>query len=733
VCSTNGSTPYIYGTISQGIPITTVTFANIATPLPPFYFNIVGKFNINASCSSTLNYTANNIDSKKVVIATEVPVITFSKSLINGITYAYNLNYPLPQPIATVNNNIQNISYSIVSAIDGESASTVATINPEGTQLLINSVGTFKIKASVKETTSLDFSPAEGVSIPIVISPATPQVIFGSTFMKQVTYFKQSINSPNSTYQILGVSTTNTDNPAIALSYSSDTPSVATISGNVVSMVSAGNFKIYVSCPPTTNFNGLSGATSAPSPPITIIKATPVITFLQGFSSTWGFNSPTPYSLIGTGITCNNTDSDSNDIQYKYTILNQNPKNVALSPITASQIKINNAGSFKLQVQSLETKNYFSSLGHFPVIIPQLTPIIIFPNKFVSSWKYGNNPYTFTAAQISNNDPSQKIIYSIIPISSPNNIPAASFSDPTNPASITINSVGTFKIQASCGPTTNGYYTSANQLFPASPSYITVTNEVPNIVFNTANFNTSYLYAYSNTLIPTPYTFTSSSPIASITPNPGGQILTYSAVEIDNDDILSTVATIFSDGTSLTTKSVGSFRILVETASMGLDYGAWNIHSGIITINRATPTITSRLDISPPLPFIYDVSYNIPYPPTSNTDATSAQIVSYSTDNPDIISISGTVISVTGVGNFQILVTIALTANYDAVTYTYPSGLVYTPAPGVTYASYKAGQATPDITFNVDQSATYDTSYNLVPVRFITGDPSTQNVTYSIQ
>jgi hypothetical protein len=204
-------------------------------------------------------------------------------------------------------------------------------------------------------------------------------------------------------------------------------------------------------------------------------------------------------------------------------------------------------------------------------------------------------------------------------------------------------------------------------------------------------------------------------------------------VEVDSDTV-SDVASISSNNTSLIVNKVGSFRIYAQVANtINHDYSSGENYSGIITVTQATPTITSRLDISPPLPFIYDVSYNIPYPTTSNKDATSAQIVSYSTDNPDIISISGTVISVTGVGNFQILVTIALTANYDAVTYTYPSGLVYLPAPGVTYASYKAGQATPDITFNVDQSATYDTSYNLVPVQFVTGEPLTQTVTYSIQ
>ena len=733
VCATNGSTPYIYGTISQGIPITTVTFANIATPLPPFYFNSVGKFNINASCSSTKNYKANNIDSKKVVIASEIPVITFSKNLINSVTYAYNLNYPLPQPIATVNNNIQNISYSIVSAIDGVTASNIATINPEGTQLLINSVGTFKIKASVKETTSLDFSQTEGLSIPIVISPATPQVIFGSTFMKQVTYFKQSIISPNSTYQILGVSTTNTDDRAIALSYSSNDTRVATISGNVVSMVSVGSFYIYVSCPPTTNFNGLSGTTSFKSPLITIIKATPVINFLPGFSSTWGFNSPTPYSLIGTGITCNNTDTS--DIQYTYTILNQIPKNVALSPITASQIKINNAGYFKLQVQSAETKNYFNSLGHFPVIIPKLTPIIIFPNKFVSSWKYGDNPYTFTAAKISNNDPSQIITYSIIPISSPNNIPAASFSDPTNPASITINSVGTFKIQASCAASANGNYTASNSINPCLSNTISVGGEIPIITFSSSligSTNITYAHNLNYTL---PY------PIATVVNNTvqTQSFFTYSIVEADSDigsdvsPVVSLVASISSNNTSLTASlivnKVGSFRIYAQVAhSVNHDYSSKDKYSGIITVNPATPTFPPTLAI--PSSWVYNEKYTIPYPTypaISNTDPNlvfSYSIINKGNSNIASVPVSGTTVKIIGVGQFQISVTISPTTNYTKATQIYPSPSTY----------YKSIKATPVITFpkKFVTNLRYDHNYGLLPVTVTNNDPSTQPITYSI-
>ena len=707
VCVTNGSTPYIYGTIKQGIPITTV--ANIATPL---YFNSVGKFNINASCISTSNYKANNITSKKIVVAREVPIITFSQNL--NTTCVYNIGFVLPIPIATVNNNIQNIFYSLVSDVDNEYNSTIATINPEGTQLLINSVGTFKIKASVEETTSLDFSQASALSNVITITKATPSIIFGPTFIKKITYLK------NGTFQIQGVSTTNTDNPAPALSYSSSNTSVATILGNTVTIISAGNFYINISCPPTTNFNGV---TSFPSPtPITISKANPNFNIPPDFDKNWTFTSLTPYSL--TGITSSNTDINNN--QYTYKILSPFPKNVAtLSTITPSDIKINNAGSFTLQVESPETKNFNRSSGHIYIIIPQLTPIIRFPKKFVSAWKYGDNPYIFTAATISNNDPSQIITYSIIPISSPNNIPAASFSDPTNSASISIHSVGTFKIQASCAASANGNYTASNSINPCLSNTISVGGEIPFITFSSSLVN-SITYAYN-------LNYTLPYPIATVNNSVQTQsYFTYSVVEADSNigsdvlPIVSPVASISSNNASLTINSAGSFRIYAQVAhSTNHDYSNNENYSGIITVYKATPTFPPSLAFIPPSPFIYNEKYNIPYPTypaISNTDPNL--VFSYSTGNTDIISISETIITIIGVGNFQISVTISETTNYKKATQIYPSPSTY----------YTSNRATTIIEFpdTFNTSAVYDTPYDFVPVNFVVGDSSKQTVTYSI-
>ena len=710
VCVTNGSTPYIYGTIKQGIPITTV--ANIATPL---YFNSVGKFNINASCISTSNYNANNITSKKIVVAREVPTITFSKNLILVTPCVYSLGFalPIPTPIATVNNNIQNISYLIVNAIDGESASTVAKINPEGTQLLINSVGTFKIDASVQETTSLDFSLKSALSIPIVISPATPQIIFGPTFIKQIPYLK------NYTYQIVGVTTTNTDNPELVLSYSINDKytDIATISGNTVTIISAGNFYINVSCPPTTNFNGV---TSFPSPtPITISKANPTFNIPPDFAKNWTFTSSTPYSL--TGITSSNTDINNN--QYTYKILSSFPQNVAILSTTTPQIKINNAGSFTLQVESPETNNFNKSSEHVYIIIPQLTPIITFPKKFVSAWKYGDNPYIFTAANISNTDTNtpQVITYSIIPISSPNNIPAASFSDPTNTASITINSVGTFKIKASCAASTNGNYTASNSINPCVSNTISVGGEVPMITFSSSLVN-SITYADNlNYTLPYPIAYVNNSVQTQ-------SYFTYSVVEADSDDV-SSVASISSNNASLTINSAGSFRIYAQVAhSTNHDYSHNENYSGIITVNKATPTFPSTLAI--PSSWVYNEKYNIPYPTypaISNTDPNlifSYSIINKGNSNIASVLVSGTTVKIIGVGQFQISVTISETTNYKKATQIYPSqSTYYTSKPATTVIEFPN-------TFNL--TAEYDTPYDFVQVNFVVGDSSKQTVTYSI-
>ena len=697
ICSTSTATPYIYGTMLQNIPITTIT--DISKPI---YFDDVGTFNISVSCNSSLNYNASNIISKKIVVAEEVPIITFSKNL--NIMAIYNVVFSLPNSIATVNNNIQNIFYSLVNTDDGITPSTVATINTEGTEIKINRIGTFKIKASVIESANLDFSDASALSDIITINKATPSIIFSNTFIKQVTYLK------NYTYQIVGVSTTNTDTSSSSiLSYSSTNTSVATISGTTVTILGVGSFNINVTCSSTNNFNEVK---NIQSPPITVIKATPSITFPSDFGKTWSFTSLTPYNL--SGISSNNTDSD---IKYTYTILNTSVDNIAqiiqpTQPTEVAKIKINNAGTFTLQVEISSTQNFNGSSGRMYIIIPKITPIITFNNALLdNSWIFDGTPYVFTPPSIINydpNDPNQKITYSIITVFSPDSIAnIASFLDPTIP-SVTILSAGKFKIKASCLASKNGNYTAPTA--PSISDIITIGSQTPKITFsNKLTNNITYKYNTNYTL---------PQPIATVNNSVQTRsYFSYLAVNIDSD-IPSTIASISYNNASLIINSVGSFRIYA-TVQPSIDYEyTYNEDYYNITVTPATPTITK--DLVPPPAWAYNSTYTIPYPTTSNTDTSPAPVISYSTDYPNIITIKGTKITVVGVGLFNIIVNIGPTKNYTSL-------------PPLIY-SYLSVRATPVITFPGDfaTSIDYDNSYTLIPATATNIDNLTQPIIYDI-
>jgi hypothetical protein len=242
------------------------------------------------------------------------------------------------------------------------------------------------------------------------------------------------------------------------------------------------------------------------------------------------------------------------------------------------------------------------------------------------------------------------------------------------------------------------------------------------------------------------------NPIASITNNKV-QSLTYSIVETDGDTP-SNIASISPDGTSLTTNSVGSFQIFATpifatpTAVANGDYGKQGKASETIKIESATPTVITFPTL--PSTFTYGNTYPIPYtttPPypivTSNTDTAPGPAITYSSSNTAIATISvsvtclpntaissinGTTITIVGVGNFQIIVTIGATANYNQATYVYPSQSTY----------YTSKQATPTISsFPSNYGSTWviNGTYNLtstVTTNAGSGYTDPNQVTYSI-
>jgi len=741
---------------NTGSAVATIT-SGANTPNPTIVLNSLGTFNIVATVSSIQNYTGTTLTSLPIRVWPDIPDIEFSPLVASKspYTYIYEKNsYEYTESAASITNNTgQTLNYSIVTAdstINSLTPSTVATIDPSGCFLTTVSCGatgtsTFRICASADERLDGDFGPNKAVSDILTIVKATPTILqypqinlpTGVTASKLVYGQEYTIIPDPSQVSIITSNTDTNPYPTIIYSIIGTNNPVATITGTTVQIVGIGSFQIAISVSSTTNYNQIL---PSPSPQIyETIKAVPTINSFPTIPQTLVYKG-TPYVIPSTIIT-SNTDIPVPLITYesnKPAVTTISGNTISGNTITVTGVTglVNGIGTGNYQILvTIHATNNFSEMTYtYPSLTTYYqtiwaTPNITFSkNAFVTSSMYGST-YNFVAPNFSNYDPSsQTLTYSIV-----NSVPGPGVASGTSVAtlvyksgvtnpSVVIHSVGTFQIQASCLASANLFYSSQT----ATSDPITISKEIPNIVFNTSNFKSSYTYKPT-----TPYTFTSSSPIASITPNNGNQILTYSIVATDGVTP-STVATISSIGTgasqiiSLTTNSVGSsFKILATAAATSNgDYGPNSVPSETITIKSGTPTITTFPTL--PSTFIYGNQYTIPNtttPPytiiTTNTDIPGPTITYSSSNtavatisgsvicspNTAISSITGTTITIVGVGQFQINVTIGATTYYNKATYVYPSPTTY----------YTSIQATPTITFpsNFGSEWVIGVKYNL--------------------
>ena len=776
---------------NTGSAVATIT-SGANTPNPTIVFDSSGNFYIVATVSPSLNlnYAGTTLTSLQITVYTDTPNIEFSSLVTSQSPYAYKFenSYEFTGGAATVTNNTgqptgQTLIYQIVTA-DSTTASltpsTVATIDPTGWFLNTVSCGTtgtstFRICATADASGDYGYNVA--LSDVLTIEKATPiinqypQIILPQGVTASTLVYGQPYTITPDPSQISTI-TSNTDtNPYPNINYTSSDPNIATISGITVTLVKVGHFQIMTGVSYTTNYNEIP-----PSPSTQIYDIIQAVPTIQNFittalsAQTWVFGQPYP-GIIPPPSSISTTNTDGPLITYS-------TSDSTIATISGNTINITGVGNFQILVTIALTTNFSAVTYSYPSGLVYTnpaatgvtytsynagpaTPIITFPlpPTFVTSATFGST-YVFVPPTLTNNDPSQTLTYSIVnsnPVVA-STTPVATLvpnpQSPTSNPSVVINSTGTFQIQASCGPSTNGYY-SATPLNPLSPILsptIRISLEMPIIVF--IPFNTTYFFSQYTCQPSSPYSLSGTIPIASITNNKV-QKLTYSIVAIDGVTP-STIATISSDGTSLTTNSVGYFQILATPTDPNAlttgDYGGNTLASETIQIISATPTITTFPTI--PSTFIYGNTYPIPYttsPPytitTSNTDTAPGPSITYSStntavatisgsigysSNSAISSITGTTITIQGVGNFQILVTIGATINYNPVTYTYPSPTTY----------YTTIQATPTISpfpSNFGSGWVFGGSYDLTSPSSVTvttnagsGYTDPNSVTYSI-
>ena len=772
--------------------------ATITTDGTSFVTNIAGKFKIRAYTPKTLNgdFGKGSALSDTIEITQIKPTILqypqiiltpplTSSTLVYGQTYTIN---PLPITVTGIATQYNYVGYGAQN-INGDTlyyASWCADV----TGSTCHAEYRLRFSNGIVSNLTLTSDSPQGLTNPDLLFALSNVPYDGVTAILQglnistgsdnlwydIDVPEQFITQDQSTVTFSGSSGTgnfksspslfqtsvstissNTDmNPPPNINYTSSDETVAKISGSNVTIVGIGHFQILVTVSSTTNYKQL--LRSASPQKYETIQAIPTINSSSFpttvlLDQTWVYGQTYSGIIpIANNITTTNTDTNGPLITYS-------TSDATIATISGNTINITGVGNFQILVTIHSTTNFSTVTYTYPSGLVYnsnttytsynagpATPTIKFLNTFITSSRYGSI-YKFVPAILSNNDPSQTLTYSIInsipDVASTTSVATLKYkSGVTNP-SVVINSIGTFQIQASCSASTNGFYNAA---FKPSDT-ITISKEIPIIVFNTSNFKSSY------TCQPTPHPLT--NPIASITNNKV-QSLTYSIVETDGDTP-SNIASISPDGTSLTTNRVGRFQILATpyvkkiatpSATANGDYGKQGKASETITIVSATPTVITFPTLPSTLPstFTYGNTYTIPYtttPPytitTSNTDTAPGPAITYSSSNPAIATISGSVtclpntaissitgttITIVGVGNFQIIVTIGTTTNYNQATYPFPS----------TYTSI---QATPTITFPSNYGSTWVingiyTLTSIVTTNTDSGYSDSNEVTYSI-
>ena len=140
-----------------------------------------------------------------------------------------------------------------------------------------------------------------------------------------------------------------------ALSYSSDTPSVATVSGNLVSIAGAGTATLTVSQAADANYEAASATTT-----LTVGQAAPVISWTAAIDKTWGdpaFDLPAP-SSNSTGAFSYSSD------------------NPAVATVSGNTVTITGAGTANITASQAADANYLAGSASLVLTVGKAAPAL---------------------------------------------------------------------------------------------------------------------------------------------------------------------------------------------------------------------------------------------------------------------------------------------------------------------------------------------------------------------
>jgi alpha-tubulin suppressor-like RCC1 family protein len=586
----NKATPII-----TGFSIPTKTYGDSSFTITPPTSNSEGSFTYSSSNTSVASISGNTITIVGVgtatITATQTETTNYSSGTITTLFQVSKATLSISGfsiPTKTYGDSSFTITPPI-SDSDGSfsyssSNTSIATIS--GDTITIVGAGTTTITATQSETTNYT---SRTITTSFQVSKATPSI----------SGFSIPTKSPNEASFTIPPPTSNSDG---LFSYSSSDSSVATISGNTITIVGPGITTITATQAETTNYTSRTITTS-----FQVSKITPSI---DGFSI--------PIKTYGdSSFTITPPTSNSNGL-FSYS-----SSNTSVATISGNTITIVSVGTATITATQAETTNYTSGTITASFQVSKATPSI--DSFSIPTKTYGDSSFTITPPT-SNSDGSFTYTTS--------NTSVATISGNT----ITIVGVGTTTITATQGETTNytsGTITTSFQVSKATP-------------------------IISSFSIPTKTYGDSSFTITPPTSNSEGS-LSYSSSDFSVATISGNTITIVGAGTAtITATQVETTNYTSETITTSFQ------------VSKATPIISG---FSIPTKTYGDSSFTIT-PPTSNSEGS----FSYSSSNTSVATISGDTITIVGAGTTTITVTQTSTTNYNS---------------GTTTSSFQVSKATP--------------------------------------
>jgi alpha-tubulin suppressor-like RCC1 family protein len=452
--------------------VPTKTFGNSAFTITPPTSNSNGSFSYSSSNTSVATISGNTITivgaGTATITATQAQTTNYNQGTITA-SFQVNKANPTITNFSVPTKTFGDSSFTITQPTSNSTGSfsysssntSVATIS--GNTITIVGAGTATITASQATTTNYNSGT---ITASFQVNKVTPSITNFSVPTKTFGDSAFTITQP-------------TSNSTGLFSYSSSNTSVATISGNTITIVGAGTATITASQAETTNYN-LGTITAS----LQVDKATPSLSAFSIPTKTFG---DSPFTL--TSPTSNSNGSFS-----------YSSSNTSVATISGNTITIIGLGTTTITATQTQTTNYNSGTITTTFQVDKANPSIsdfLIPTKTI-----GDSPFTITTPTSNSNG---SFSYSS------SNTSVATISGNT----ITIVGSGTTTITATQAATTN--YTSGkiassfqvSKLTPSISGFSIPTKTIGNRAFTitppTSNSNGSFSYSSSNTSVATIY------------------------------------------------------------------------------------------------------------------------------------------------------------------------------------------------------------------------------------